>query len=664
MIISKKILQKISLTISFITVFFSASLVAFALPYTPSETLDPSCAPGDVNCYVNVLPDQTGNAGEILTTDGTTASWASSITGGLTMAGDLAVNGGDITSTSTLTLNSATTNALTIDSGTTGAINIGTGANAKTVTIGNTTGASALTLDSGTGAISIGTGAQARTINIGTGNAIQTVVFGNTTPASTFTFSSGVTTGTALTLNAKSLTTGKALDIVGPAEVDVFEVGYNSGDSWDGVRVGVGTSGKMDQLYVDGRINYSWNMIWEDFIEYSAALTTTDGKYNSMFYDVNSTDACAVRNSVAVGSTQTSSGTVSFFCQTTGGNNAWLGTNGSAITSPSLLPVMETRIQATANTDHRVVVGFMDVANDASTLGSSDTNSAANEIMFRKAAGEAYWEGVTRSASGAEVVTEFTSYSTSAMRKLRIEAKDNTRVDFYIDDVLVGQHVTGLPASTMGLGFYIGTAITSTTLRSNTIDYIRIWSDDPLPGQFTEEELLEGEEASRMALEIPVISPVIQEVTNYLKETAEKIIDGVVRIATLFVDSLTVGSRENPAGITLFDEVTGDPYCLKIRNGKSVVVSGECGVQESNEEVSNIEEVLETVEIQEVEDVEEIIDVVDEVEEAVEEVQEPEVVEEIPEDEPVETEEEVVKDEIKENPSDATIDNTAEIVSE
>ena len=54
--------------------------VTFAIPpttqYAPAETLDPSCAPGSTNCSVFILPDQTGNTGKYLTTDGTTASWA------------------------------------------------------------------------------------------------------------------------------------------------------------------------------------------------------------------------------------------------------------------------------------------------------------------------------------------------------------------------------------------------------------------------------------------------------------------------------------------------------------------------------------------------------------------------------------------------------------
>lgn len=51
------------------------------------------------------------------------------------------------------TISSTTTSAITLDSGTTGAVNIGTGANAKTITFGNTTGATSMNIRAGTGSI-------------------------------------------------------------------------------------------------------------------------------------------------------------------------------------------------------------------------------------------------------------------------------------------------------------------------------------------------------------------------------------------------------------------------------------------------------------------------------------------------------------------------------
>src|SRR3989338_5603944 len=38
-----------------------------------------------------------------------------------------------------------------------------------------------------------------------------------------------------------------------------------------------------------------------------------------------------------------------------------------------------------------------------------------------------------------------------------------------------------------------------------------------------------------------------------------------------------VGSAEKPSGITLYDEDTGEPYCLKIKSGAMVSIAGVCG---------------------------------------------------------------------------------------
>ncbi len=83
--------------------------------------------------------------------------------------------------------------ALGIDSATTGAINIGTGANAKTITVGNNTGATALAFTSGTGS-------QTFTSSVAT--------TATTSSAWVFTGNS-LTSGTGLYGSSTSLTTGK-----------------------------------------------------------------------------------------------------------------------------------------------------------------------------------------------------------------------------------------------------------------------------------------------------------------------------------------------------------------------------------------------------------------------------------------------------------------------
>ncbi len=52
-----------------------------------------------------------------------------------------------------------------------------------------------------------------------------------------------------------------------------------------------------------------------------------------------------------------------------------------------------------------------------------------------------------------------------------------------------------------------------------------------------------------------------------------------VRVITdeVVTKKLTVGSAAAPSGITLYDEVTRDPYCLKMWGGALVSEAGVCG---------------------------------------------------------------------------------------
>ena len=49
-----------------------------------------------------------------------------------------------------------------------------------------------------------------------------------------------------------------------------------------------------------------------------------------------------------------------------------------------------------------------------------------------------------------------------------------------------------------------------------------------------------------------------------------------LRDKSISVAGLTVGSSDHPAGVTIFDEDTGDPYCLKIKSGQPLMDSGTC----------------------------------------------------------------------------------------
>ncbi len=54
--------------------------------------------------------------------------------------------------------------------------------------------------------------------------------------------------------------------------------------------------------------------------------------------------------------------------------------------------------------------------------------------------------------------------------------------------------------------------------------------------------------------------------------------EGMTSIEKLVAERLTVGSVEKPTGITLYDEETGEPYCLSIGGGSQNITEGECEI--------------------------------------------------------------------------------------
>ncbi|MEI6346149.1 MAG: immunoglobulin-like domain-containing protein [bacterium] len=65
-------------------------------------------------------------------------------------------------------------------------------------------------------------------------------------------------------------------------------------------------------------------------------------------------------------------------------------------------------------------------------------------------------------------------------------------------------------------------------------------------------------------------------IAEYLSSMGAQLSASVSRFRNVLAESLTVGTAEKPSGITLYDEVTKQPYCLKISGGAPVSVPGEC----------------------------------------------------------------------------------------
>ncbi len=68
-----------------------------------------------------------------------------------------------------------------------------------------------------------------------------------------------------------------------------------------------------------------------------------------------------------------------------------------------------------------------------------------------------------------------------------------------------------------------------------------------------------------------------QDSQSWLAAVADWLKGAVVTIQELFVGKLTVGTPDQPAGITMYDQATGQPYCFGLRNGAAEYVPGACG---------------------------------------------------------------------------------------
>jgi hypothetical protein len=79
----------------------------------------------------------------------------------------------------------------------------------------------------------------------------------------------------------------------------------------------------------------------------------------------------------------------------------------------------------------------------------------------------------------------------------------------------------------------------------------------------------------------------LQLFTDYLASLGAKFTNGLAELKTLVVEALTIGTKEKPTGITLYDKATGEPYCLEIENGAPVSKAGECSVTNNQQPTTN-----------------------------------------------------------------------------
>ncbi len=68
----------------------------------------------------------------------------------------------------------------------------------------------------------------------------------------------------------------------------------------------------------------------------------------------------------------------------------------------------------------------------------------------------------------------------------------------------------------------------------------------------------------------------ISKVLAYLESIGARFSGGFAYLKNLVSETLTIGSPEKPAGITIYDTATGEPYCVRVTQGALVNIPGDC----------------------------------------------------------------------------------------
>lgn len=90
--------------------------------------------------------------------------------------------------------------------------------------------------------------------------------------------------------------------------------------------------------------------------------------------------------------------------------------------------------------------------------------------------------------------------------------------------------------------------------------------------------VLSGEElASLESRRDSLLAAALRSVGKFLSDIAEALRDSVLALKSLVTESLSVGSSQAPAGITIYDTKTGEPYCVVVESGVMKNLPGQCG---------------------------------------------------------------------------------------
>jgi hypothetical protein len=518
---------------------------------------------------------------------GSAGGGASLIGGAASTVSSTSGNGGAVTITggaAGTTFGTGTGGAINITSGAGGASSGGSGAIA--LLTGNTSSGTAgnISLDVGTSTSSNGS------ITIGTAARNQTITLGSTSNTAAVTINSAVaTTNSALIINDNSVTTGTAFSIPHTTSViasggSLFRLSSSSVDTGT-------TTGTLLDLASSGSTAGTIALITNN----TASFTGTG--LSLVENGVTSGKALAISSNATSGITSAGSNVGSLLDVTESGamtamtgqlvsinasGNNTSGATGSALNinlagSGQLMKGITITDATTGGTTDMMIMTY-------SGLVNTSVASTNKFIRFMSSSGTALGQISGNSSSSVGVL-----YTASSDARIKHDIVDT---HMGLDD-LMKIHVrdfvfNGDNTNTIQTGFIAQELETvypeavaqngddgTTPLAPDAIP----WSVDygkvtPLIVKAIQDLNLKVESLS--TLNISPAPSLGQYASAFFSDVVQNVQDGVAYIKGLVVDTLKVGSPTNPTGITLYDQVTGDPYCLSIANGVTKTTQGEC----------------------------------------------------------------------------------------
>lgn len=76
-----------------------------------------------------------------------------------------------------------------------------------------------------------------------------------------------------------------------------------------------------------------------------------------------------------------------------------------------------------------------------------------------------------------------------------------------------------------------------------------------------------------------MLAAIARGMSRFFASIGDSVKDGVLALTSLVTKSLSIGSSEAPAGFTIYDQKTGQPFCVVLEDGVMKNLPGECGTQ-------------------------------------------------------------------------------------